>query len=52
MRYEVQIDLKKLPLFKRNNIVDAVKRSGDYYQLENQVISMTIKTLKKITEVI
>ena len=48
MRYDVQIDLKKLPLIKRNKIVDIVKRSRSYYKLENQVIDVDFKTAQII----
>lgn len=50
MRYEVAIDLKKVPLVKRNKIVDIVKRSGSYYKLESQIIEVDFRTAKKIFE--
>jgi len=52
MRYDVQYDLKKLPLVVRNKIVDTVKRSGQYYKLENQIIDVNIKTSLLISDIL
>ena len=48
MRYEVQIDLKKLALQKRNLIMNIVKNSNCYYKLENQVLDVDFNTASKI----
>jgi hypothetical protein len=50
MKYEVQIDLKMLPLATRNKIDNIVKRSGCYYSLENQVLSFDFRTMMKMAE--
>ena len=47
-KYEVSIDLKKLPLTIRNKIVDFIKGSRQYYHLENQVIEIDFKTSQKL----
>ena len=48
MKYSCSIDLKKLSITQRNKIVDLVKKSRSYYNLENQVISIDLETMKKV----
>lgn len=48
MRYDVQIDLAKLPLQTRNFIINAVKKTRSYYKLENQVLDIDFNTASKI----
>ena len=47
-KYGVSIDLKKLPLVRRNKYVDVIKRLRIYYSLEAQVISFDEKHLSKV----
>jgi len=46
--YSCSIDLKQLPLAQRNEIMFLIKKSRNYYKLENQVISTDFKTFKNI----
>jgi len=50
--YACSIDLKQLPLTQRNKIVTSVQKIGSYYTLEDQVISMDLKTMKLVMEVL
>ena len=48
MKYDVQIDLSKLPLQTRNSIMRLVNNLRCYYKLENQVLYVDFKTASKI----
>lgn len=44
----ITIDLKKLPLMKRNRIMDLVHRSKRSFRLDNQILSLDLRTMKYI----
>ena len=53
MKHIFSIDLTKLSLQIRNEIVNIVKQSRCYYSLELQIISFSeIKTIKKVSEML
>jgi len=48
--FPISINLSELPHPIRNKIIGSIKKQNVRYQLENQILSIDIKTMKKICE--